>query len=243
MYRIKTDRVKENAAFYSNLTHSNWSSIIQPSGTGVEYWNKLFQYFPEHQLFYETTDGEWLGFANTIPIYYDEPIENLPDEGWDWLIEKGIKGFENKISPNTLGGLQIGVNPLFRGHSWSKKILEKAKISMHHYGFKKFVLPIRPTFKHKHPEIPMEEYLTWKKEGIVYDPWIRTHLNAGAKIIKVCHKAMTVKGTVQEWEKWADKNFNTSGDYVVEGGLSLVKINLEKNIGVYLEPNIWIYYD
>ncbi|NNF35058.1 MAG: GNAT family N-acetyltransferase, partial [Saprospiraceae bacterium] len=183
MKRIESEKIKSNAAFYADLTRSNWSPIIQPSGTGDEYWDKLFQYFPDHQLFYETFEGEWLGFANTIPIHYNQPLSELPEEGWDWLLERGIKGYEDGISPNTLGGLQIGVNPKFRGKGWSKKILEHAKKSMQEYGYKQFILPIRPTLKDQHPEVPMEEYMTWIKDEKIYDPWIRTHLNAGAEII------------------------------------------------------------
>lgn len=242
MNRIDSERINSNATFYADLTRSNWSPIIQPSGTGDEFWNKLFKYFPDHQLFYETVEGEWLGFANTIPVRYDGPLNDLPEEGWDWLLEQGIKCFEKGISPNTLGGLQIGVNPKFRGNGWSKKILDSAKQSMYIYGYKQFILPIRPTLKDQHPEVPMEEYMTWKKNGKIYDPWIRTHLNAGAEIIKVCHKAMTVSGSLNDWEHWTGKTFNESGEYAIEGGLSLVEIDVNKNSGLYLEPNIWICY-
>jgi len=242
MIRIESERIKKQVQYYSDLTRSNWSPIIQPSGTGDEYWNKLFQYFPEYQLFYETEEGEWLGFANTIPIKYDGLLNDLPEEGWDWLIEQGIVGYKKGITPNTLGGLQIGVNPKFRGKGWSKVILEKAKMSMQDHGYKQFILPIRPTLKDQHPEVPMEEYMTWKHNGKIYDPWIRTHLNAGAEIIKVCHSAMTVSGNLNEWEQWTGKHFNESGLYPIDGGLSLVEINLENNSGLYLEPNIWIYY-
>ncbi len=243
MIRIETERIKNNADHYSKLTRSNWSPIIQPSGVGEEFWLKLFKYFPEYQLFYETHEGEWLGFANTIPIRFDDSLEDLPEEGWDWLIEKGIKDYENGTSPNILGGLQVGINPQFRGQGWSKKILEEAKISMRIHGFKQFILPIRPTLKYLYPTIPMEEYITWEKDGKIFDPWIRTHINAGAGIIKVCHKAMEVSGTLQEWELWAGKTFSHSGSYPVDGALSLVNIDVENRQGLYLEPNIWIYYE
>ena len=242
MIKIPKARISQNADYFATLTRSNWSPIIQPSETGNEYWNKLFHYYPEHQLFFETNEGEWLGFANTIPIQFDLPLEELPEEGWDWLIKEGITGYEEGIVPNTLGGLQIGVNPKFRGQGWSKKILEKAKESMLKHHFTQFILPIRPTLKDLHPEIPMEEYLTWKKEGKIYDPWIRTHVHSGASIIKVCPQAMTVKGSIKDWKQRSGINFTSSGKYEVDGGLSLVDINLETNIGVYYEPNIWIVY-
>ena len=242
MNRIPSQKIEINSSYYADLSKSTWSPIIQPSGTGDNYWNKLFRYYPQYQLIYENADGEWLGFANTIPARYDGQLEDLPEEGWDWLISNGIDCHEKSIRPNVLGGLQIGVNPMFRGHGLSKKILAKAKESMKDHDLDLFILPIRPTLKDQHPEISMEEYMTWQEDGKIYDPWIRTHLNAGAKFIKVCHKAMTVEGSITDWERWTNKKFDKSGKYPIDGGLSLVEIDLENETGLYLEPNIWICY-
>lgn len=242
MKRIATEDIRSKPEYYAHLTQSNWSPIIQPSGTGANYWPKLFQYFPEYQLFFEAENGEWLGFANTLPVRYEGHLQDLPEEGWDWLLETGITGREKGLSPNLLGGLQIGVNPDFRGQGWSKRILEKAKSLFSRQGLNGFILPIRPTLKELYPEVSMEEYMTWKKDGRIFDPWIRTHLNAGARIIKVCHRAMVVEGSIQEWEGWTECHFENSGNYAIEGGLSLVEIDLSNDKGLYQEPNIWIYY-
>ena len=37
--------------------------------------------------------------------------------------------------------------------------------------------------------------------------------------------------------------FPESGEYVVEGALCPVLIDREKNLGTYIEPNVWISYD
>jgi hypothetical protein len=235
--------IANNPEKYAKICLSTWAPVIQNSALGEESWLKVFQYFSSYQLFYLDENGEWLGFANTIPIHYQDPLPDLPDTGWDWLIEKGIADYEGGKKPNVLGGLQIGINPIYRGKRFSKKILEQAKALMVKKKFEKFILPIRPTLKHLHPDIPMKDYLKWKKEDKIYDPWIRTHLQSGAKIIKVCPEAMRVEGTISDWEKWTGRTFPKSGQYAIKGALSLVNINLEKNRGLYLEPNIWIYYD
>ena len=242
MKRIPVQQIIDNAEYYAQLSRSNWSTIIQPSGIGNRFWSKLFQYFPDYQIFFEDSTGRWLGFANTIPLCYNDHFDNLPEEGWDWLLERGIKGFESKLSPNLLGGLQIGVNPQFRGQGLSKYILDFTKKLVKVKELQGFILPIRPTVKDQYPEIPMEEYMHWKNDGKIFDPWIRTHISAGAKIIKVCNKAMSVEGNVSQWESWTGKTFTNSGRYHIEGGLSLVDIDLENDKGTYLEPNIWIYY-
>jgi hypothetical protein len=43
------------------------------------------------------------------------------------------------------------------------------------------------------------------------DPWIRTHQRLGATILCPAHGAMTITGTVAEWEEWTDMAFPESG--------------------------------
>lgn len=243
MIKIKTSVIKSNAKEYAALCKSTWSEIIQTSGTGYKYWEQLFHYFPNFQLIYEDADGEWIGFANTIPLHYDGALDDLPDTGWDWLIAKGESDYESGLQPNMLGGLQIGVNPKYRSQGYSSILLNKAKDFQKSKALSRFILPIRPTMKHLHPKVKMEEYMTWKNNNKIYDPWIRTHLKNGAKIIKVCPEAMRVEGSIADWEKWTGKRFNKSGQYAIDGGLSMVEIDLENEKGLYLEPNIWIYYE
>ena len=51
--------------------------------------------------------NEIIGIANSIPFYRDKAIDDLPDTGWDWVLEKGIEDFKKSINPNVLCGLQI----------------------------------------------------------------------------------------------------------------------------------------
>lgn len=242
MIRIESHAIKSNARKYADICKSTWSPIIQSSQVGYEYWQSLFEYFPDYQLIYENENGEWIGFANTIPLNYNRSLENLPDSGWDWLIAKGHNDYESHLIPNMLGGLQIGVHQNYRGKGYSTIFLQKAKELQKLKRLKSFILPIRPTMKHLHPEIDMKDYINWQKEGKIYDPWIRTHLKNGAKIIKVCSEAMRVEGSIEDWENWTEKKFVESGQYAIEGGLSMVDINIEQDMGRYLEPNIWISY-
>lgn len=51
---------------------------------------------------------------------------------------------------------------------------------------------------------------------------------------------MKVTGSVVEWEKWAGMRFPESGEYVVEGALVPVSMDIERDVGVYVEPNVWM---
>lgn len=51
---------------------------------------------------------------------------------------------------------------------------------------------------------------------------------------------MTVTGTVGEWEGWTGMRFPESGPYVVPGALCPVRMDLERDLGTYEEPNVWM---
>ena len=119
-------------------------------------------------------------------------------------------------------------------------LVEMRRIASEH-GFADLVAPVRPTWKPRYPLTPMERYITWQTaEGLPFDPWLRVHARAGAEIVGVCARSMTVPGTIAEWEEWAQLRFPETGDYVVPGALSTVSIDVEADRGLYVEPNVWM---
>ena len=68
------------------------------------------------------------------------------------------------------------------------------------------------------------------------------HVRLGAKIIKPCHEAMTVRGTRAEWEQWAQMKFPQSGLYNIPGALNPISMDIEKDEGIYVEPNVWLLH-
>ena len=54
---------------------------------------------------------------------------------------------------------------------------------------------------------------------------------------------MDIRGSVQDWKNWTDLDFPQSGSYKIEGALKLVEIDLEKDEGVYIEPNVWVVHE
>ena len=51
---------------------------------------------------------------------------------------------------------------------------------------------------------------------------------------------MVITGTVSEWEGWTGMRLPESGDYVVPGALVPVAIDVERDVGTYTEPNVWM---
>jgi len=110
-------------------------------------------------------------------------------------------------------------------------------------GLSHVVAPIRPTLKHRYPQVPMAEYATWKRDdGLSPDPWIRTHQRMGATILRPAPNSQIVTGTVSEWEGWADMPFPASGSYTVPGALNLVEVDRARDTAVYREENLWVQH-
>jgi hypothetical protein len=53
---------------------------------------------------------------------------------------------------------------------------------------------------------------------------------------------MRVPGTVAQWEEWSGMAFPESGTYVVPDALVPVEIDREADLGVYVEPNVWMHH-
>jgi hypothetical protein len=110
-----------------------------------------------------------------------------------------------------------------------------------HQGLQSLIIPLRPSEKSKYPLTSLDDYITWTSEdGLPLDAWLRVHVKLGARIIKVCHTSKTIRGTPGEWEKWTGMKFPQSGSYTIPGALSPLEMDLDKNEGLYIEPNVWI---
>ncbi len=230
-------------AQYKQAIARAFPRVLSASSVIIRNWPKLEQYFPKQQHFLFSDQGELLGFINSLPFHYAGSLEDLPENGWDWMIVKGITDYENGNHPNYLGGLQVIVLKKHQGRGYSKIILSHAKKVLRNSSLSKLLIPIRPTKKHLFPSMSMEEYLLKQEQNKTYDPWIRTHLSGGAQIVKVCTDSMTIQGDVPFWEKLFDKKINSSGQHVLTGALAPIRIDLENNIGRYVEANIWVKYD
>lgn len=82
-----------------------------------------------------------------------------------------------------------------------------------------------------------------REDGLPYDPWLRIQVKSGGTILHPCSHAMTIPGTVAQWEEWTiSLRFFQSGDYIIPGALVPVHMNMEQDLGLYVEPNVWVMH-
>jgi hypothetical protein len=111
------------------------------------------------------------------------------------------------------------------------------------HGLGHVIACVRPTDKHRYPLIPIEDYAFWTREdGEPFDAWIRLHVRLGARIVRGSPRAMTIRGTVAEWQEWTGQDFPGTGAYIVPFAASPVEIDREADQGVYYDPNVWVVH-
>ena len=122
-------------------------------------------------------------------------------------------------------------------------MLEGMRAAVAARGLTDLVAPVRPSQKHAYPLVPIERYVEWRRDdGKLLDAWLRTHAQAGAKLVKVAPASMRISGSVADWESWTGLRFLDSGTYVVPGALVPVEIDRDRDEGVYVEPNVWMHH-
>jgi GNAT superfamily N-acetyltransferase len=225
------------------FTMELWPPFMLHDPVANGHWMEMIEGRPSWQLVL-LLDGEPVGQANAIPFVLDRGVGDLPDEGWEWVFLKGIDDLKAGRTCRALAGIQITVKRDYQGKGLSSLLVGELRKRAKMAGIEEFVVPVRPTGKRLYPLIPMEEYASWKREdGLSVDPWVRVHQRLGAKIVKPCERAMIIRGSVSDWRAWTGMEFPKSGHYVVPGALSPVRVDIERDEGLYVEPNLWVRHD
>lgn len=229
------------AAETSNLI---WPEFMLHDPVGNDNWMQMYELFPDYQFsIVDESTQQVVGLINSIPLFWEEPLAQLPPRGWDWAIEtavsQGIKGQK----PNIQSAIQVAILPQFQGQGASSQMLKVMKSVGQQRGLQALIAPVRPSLKHRYPLIPMEKYASWRREdGLPFDSWLRVHERLGARISHVASHSMEISAAVAEWELWTGMKFPESGDYIIPGALVKITVDRETNRATYIEPNVWMIH-
>ncbi|MBI1186119.1 MAG: transferase [Alphaproteobacteria bacterium] len=195
--------------------------------------------FPDFQLcLIDEERGYPVAVANSVPI---KRPDVLPTEGWDWAVHHAA--MRRGEGADTLCALAVSVPAINRRKGLARIMIRALGDLAASKGLAGPVAPVRPSAKKGHPFVAFDDYLAWTDDnGRAYDPWIRSHLACGGKIERACTRSMVVEEPLAFWETWSNREFRESGGYAIEGGLAPVQIDVERGVGRYEEPNVWISY-
>jgi GNAT superfamily N-acetyltransferase len=227
------------------LTREVWPEFMLHDLVANENWHELFDRFSEYQLaLYDTQNHRVAGMGNSFPLRWNDRLDNLPERGWDWAFQEAVRYHKQGIEPNVHCAIQIVVRPEYRSQGLSMPMVQAVRAVTKAQGLRSLIIPIRPSDKHKYPLARLDDYISWKTEqGLPFDAWLRVHVRAGARIIKVCHESKTIRGRRVEWEAWTGMKFLQTGEYIIPGALNPIEVNMENDEGIYIEPNVWIVHE
>ena len=209
----------------ATLNEEAWDEFLMHDAISNRYWNRLYTDFPDHQFRF-VDDGEVVAEGNCIPVC-GQPAH--------WR-DAFIAGFE-RGEPDRVCALAAIVANSRRGEGLAARVLERMRELAKPFGL--LVAPVRPTLKHEHPHVPIDEYVTWRRDdGEHFDPWIRQHERIGGRVTGTAEEAMLIEGSAADWQDWTGMAFPADGEYIVPG--ALVPVRFTDGHGVYREPCVWI---
>lgn len=220
-----------------------WPRFMEHDRVVNDLWHRNFSEAPDCQLYLldEETD-EILALGNATPFWWDGAVATLPS-GVVGVLPLAAEQRAAGVTPNSLCALQAVVTSKNKGRGLSTNVVEAMATIARRKGLVNLVAPVRPTDKHRYPLMSMDDYMRWTREdGLPFDPWLRVHARLGAEILGACPGSMHITGTIAEWGSWTELRFPVSGHYVVPEALVPVAIDVEHDIGVYEEPNVWMLH-
>ncbi|WP_432761616.1 hypothetical protein [Rhizobium calliandrae] len=231
-------------AVFSKDLNDVWPEFIRHDPTTKLYFGTpIFSDYLDY-AFAGVVDDEVVGRAFGVPFAFNvKGRTELPDGGWDEVIRWSHEDRLIDRKPTAMSALEITLAARARGIGNALAMLNALKVCAKRMGFAEISVPVRPTQKHLYSRMPMSEYIKLQRDdGSPLDSWLRTHFNAGGKIDKIAPYSMTVVGTIAEWSQWTQAKLQNSGMIDVEGALVPVLISIEQDLGVYVEPNVWVRY-
>ena len=218
-----------------------WPEFVFHDELSRRYIERVDEYFGEFSI-YLLHEGRVAAGGWGVPFVWDETAAGLP-EGYRTALPAAGEARDAERSANAFSFMAAAVAKEFDKRGLAAHVLEALIERASAARLTHVVAPIRPTLKHRYPQVAMQEYVTWVREdGLSIDPWIRTHQRMGATILKPAPNSMVVSGSVGEWEQWAEMAFPVSGAYVVPGALNLVEVDREHDRAVYREENLWVQH-
>ena len=241
------ERPELRAQIFSDEFQAGWPEFARHDPIASLYYGALDRYadFVLAAVDREAPDRA-IARACSVPFAFRDATsgrKELPEGGWDEVIRWADADWRAGRRATVVSALEILILPAWRGRGIAPLMLQAMIANTWMRGFGDLYAPLRPSEKAREPLVPFAEYVArTRPDGLPEDAWVRTHVRAGARIVKIAPRSMVITGTVAEWSEWTGMRFEHSGDVVVPGALSPIHVSLEQGHAVYVEPNLWVHH-
>lgn len=218
-----------------------WPAFMLADPVADRYYGRVEADFADTCLL-AVEDGELVARAFFVPFTWNG--RRLPDRGWDAIIERATADHDAGRAPTAAAALEIGVMPAARKRGLSGFMLASMRAAVRARGLHDLFAPVRPSAKYEHPREPMATYMTWTTDaGLPADPWLRVHVRAGGRIVKVAPASMRIDASLPRWRAWTSAPLDSQGQHEIPGGLVPLEVDVDADVGTYIEPNVWVHHD
>ena len=221
---------------YAELSIRTFPEYMHHNAMGWRFWGRLYDEFPDFQV--ALVDGdELVAEAHALPVPWDGTPGGLAS-GWDEAFEQGMT---SGLPATALCALAISVSPDRQRQGHAQRMIGVFRDTARAAGLASVIAPVRPTLKHLYPLIPIEEFMTWRRDdGTHFDPWLRLHELVGGEIVAPAANSMLMEAPVAEWEEWTGVRFPSDGEHLLPGGLAPLVVR--DGVGTHVEPNVWVVH-
>jgi len=225
----------------AKLMDGAFPAFIVADKIAAAYIGRVREWFVELSIMLVDEADNPVACGWGVPISRDGTVTDLP-YGYTDTTRRAVDGHLRGDAPDTFVICGI-VNRAHAGGGHAVALIEALRDRGLASGCERVIAPLRPTLKPSYPLTPIDTYAQWTRDdGTPLDPWLRTHVRMGARVIATAPHSQTMTGTVSEWQTWTGMAFPSTGDYVIPQGLSTLYLDHELDLGTYTEPNIWVQH-
>jgi GNAT superfamily N-acetyltransferase len=221
-----------------------WPEFMGCDPVADAVFGRIAREFPHVCVAAVDDAGAMVARGRSVPFALGgEHRAELPDGGLDRILVWAFRDLERGTPPTAASAVEIAIDPAHRGRGLSHRMLAALAGAVADAGLATLVAPVRPNRK-ADPGVPMAAYaFATRADGLPVDAWLRVHVRAGGRIVKVAPASMAMPGSLADWREWTGLPFDVTGDVLVPGALVPVRCDVENDYAVYVEPNVWVWHD
>lgn len=205
------------------------------------WWDRVRAWFPEFQVVL-LGDDEPVAAGWGVPVDWDGSPADLPT-GYTDTLRRAVRGRETGVAPNTLVICAAVVLPSHSRSGLAAELLVALRDLPAVSTLAHVLAPVRPASKARYPLTSVDVYAAWtRSDGLPLDPWLRTHVRIGGKVIAIAPCSQGFSATVARWEDWAAMPLPSTGQYLLRDALAPLQVDRERDVGTMIEANIWVQH-
>jgi GNAT superfamily N-acetyltransferase len=157
--------------------------IFHDPGVAV-YRERRRSYFLDWEFYLVSVeDRRLIGGCWGVPIAWDETVGDLPG-GFTDALGRAVESREAGVVPDTFVLMAAAVRNDEQGKGHAGRVITAVKEQAALAGLTRMIAPVRPTLKSRYPLTDIAEFMTWTRpDGLPLDPWLRTHVRLGARLL------------------------------------------------------------